>query len=290
MIDHFLQSQEWRDLLTKQGNETITLFVDEHGDEVYGVIKKMRFGFTHLYIPRIDMTPEHYEHVLGVAQQHAVDFIRWEPITMHFLPLAFQKVGDYQPATTLIIDLAKSTEELHAQLHPKTRYNISLAQRKGVTTRIGNLDEFDLFWNLIHNTYSRKEITSLGYDHYKSIIRNHAGAYLVFAELDGKVITANLYIRHGNTVTYLHGGSDNEYKQFMAPQLLQWSEIERSQRDGFAFYDMWGIAPDDDPSHPWAGITRFKKGFGGEVVSFPGTYEMGMTWKYRIYKLLTKLR
>ena len=76
----------------------------------------------------------------------------------------------------------------------------------------------------------------------------------------------------------------------MAPYVLQWFEITRAKNDGFKYYDFWGIAPNDDPKHPWAGVTRFKKGFGGIIVEYGGTWEKGVSWKYNLYRILRKLR
>jgi lipid II:glycine glycyltransferase (peptidoglycan interpeptide bridge formation enzyme) len=282
-MDHFLQSDEWKEVLVQQGYEVI-LFHD-----FFGVVKTMRFGLKHLFISRVDLTHERMEEVVKKAQELQVDFIRYEPVSQQ-PPQEFRKVRDHNPSHTLIVHLEKSAEELLADMKSKTRYNIRLAEKKGVTTRIASIDEYDVFWELIQNTYARKSISTHSRHHYETIIRNNPNAYLVFAEHEGKVLVANLMIRHGNTVTYLHGGSDKRYQNLMGPQYAQWDEIMRSKADGYQFYDFWGIAPDDTPSHPWAGVTRFKKGFGGEVVTFPGTYEKGVSWKYGVYRWLQKIR
>jgi lipid II:glycine glycyltransferase (peptidoglycan interpeptide bridge formation enzyme) len=97
---------------------------------------------------------------------------------------------------------------------------------------------------------------------------------VLVAEGDGQPLAAMLLIRYGDTATYSHGASSDNARNLMAPHLLQWKAIEEAKADGFKLYDFRGIALSDDPTHPWAGITRFKAGFGGRVVRYAGTYDL----------------
>jgi len=93
-------------------------------------------------------------------------------------------------------------------------------------------------------------------------------------------------IDYAGVRTYAHGGSAAQDKNVMAPYLLHWKLIEDAKEKGLKWYDFWGIAPNDDPNHPWAGITRFKKGFGGEGVHYAGTYDaLIKTIWYNAYQL-----
>lgn len=284
----FLQSPQWEDFQRAQGNEVVVL------DGMCAFKKKMKFGFNHLYVPRISANELNLKRIAEAADMVGCDFIRFEPTEIspeiELEKLGYRKVKDYQPSHTLLIDLDKSKDELFNSMHPKTRYNIRLAEKKGVTCRTAGLIEYDRFWKLISATYKRKDIATHSQHYYKELLENNPNAYLAFAEYEGQVIVANLMIRYGDTVTYLHGGSDAFYKHLMAPHLLQWVEIERAKNDNFKYYDFGGIAPTDDPKHPWAGITRFKKGFGGLIQHYPGTFEKGLGWRYSIYKLLRRLR
>lgn len=284
-MDQFLQSKNWQEFQKLSGHEVF------EAEGIFCVIKKMKFGLKHLYISRHDLKQEVFDKIKKIAIENKCDFIRYEPISQAGVLEGFEKVKDFQPSKTLLIDLSKDIEVLESELHPKTRYNISLAKRRDVSILVGGEELFEEFWRLISLTYIRKGIKAHTKKYYFNIIKNDPDAYIAVAKLnDGQVIAANLMLRYGNTVTYLHGGSDSKFKSMMAPQLLQWSEILRAKNDGLKYYDFWGIAPNDDPNHPWAGITRFKKGFGGFTQDFPGTYELALSWKYRIYKFLNKLR
>ncbi len=285
MIDHFLQSQEWREIMRAQKKEII------EGSNFFGIIQTLRAGMRELYIPRVTLTEAMRDEIEQLARANRVDGVRLDLVDGTQYAQGYRRVKDFQPSTTLIVDLSLSEEALLASFHQKTRYNIRLAQKKGVTVRIASTDEFEVFWDLLQKTYTHKLIRTHDREYYESIIRQHPFAYLVFAEYEGRVIVANMMIRHGNTVTYLHGGTDREYSAVMAPYLIQWEEMLRAQADGYAYYDFWGITPlDADEKHSLQGVTRFKKGFGGKVVTFGGTYQKAYTLRYSLLSLLQRLK
>ena len=79
---------------------------------------------------------------------------------------------------------------------------------------------------------------------------------------------------YGNGAVYLHGGLSYEHRAYMAPYLLHWEAIKDAKKNGFSFYDLWGVAPQNAPAdHTWSGITRFKEGFGGEFLEYVGAYD-----------------
>lgn len=283
-MKHFLQSVGWAKFQEAQGHRVISK------DGMYAYCRRMKFGFQQLYIPRLDLTEKQWEMWQNIASDLSVDFVRYEPNSYDGILKCFHKTKDFQPSHTLILNLWQSEEELMNQMHSKTRYNINLASKRGVTCRVGDKAEFEKFWKLISSTYSRKDIYSHSREYYQNLLDTNPDAYLVFAEYDNTVIVANMMIRCGDTVTYVHGGSHNDYRNLMAPHLLQWFEINRGGKDGYQTYDFWGIAPIDDEAHPWAGITRFKKGFGGTIITYPGTLQKGISWKYPLYRLLSMLR
>ena len=108
---------------------------------------------------------------------------------------------------------------------------------------------------------------------------------LYLAEFEGNVIAANLVIAYGDMTTYLHGASSNRSRNVMAPHLLQWRQIQDAKKRQHGWYDFWGVAPPHSgDNHPWAGITRFKKGFGDNNVRYLGTLDIPLKkWWYRMY-------
>ena len=105
------------------------------------------------------------------------------------------------------------------------------------------------------------------------------------AEYERQIIAANLVNFYGDTATYLHGSSSSKNRQVMAPHLLQWEQIKEAKNRGMKYYDFWGF--DEDK---WPGVSRFKKGFGGEIVEYAGAYDLiwNKLW-YQLYNLAKKI-
>ena len=208
------------------------------------------------------------------------------------------KTKPIQPKNTLILDLQKSTEELSVAMHPKTRYNIHLAEKHGVKiTKIPEAD-FEKCWPLFLETGKRDHFNLHAKNYYQKMMELGEMELWVAENNQGAIIAANLMSFFGDTATYLHGASDYHFRNLMAPHLLQWALIQETKNRGFKYYDFHGIAPEAKKqkskkaknNHPWAGITRFKMGFSGEIVNYPGTfdfiYEKG--W-YKLYQFLRKI-
>lgn len=284
-IDNFLQSPQWKNIIRRQGYDVVVL------DHSFAKRQKRKFGLTQLYVGRVSFDKKTLDAIDVACRAQrcdsvVIDLERASDAQL-LLDNEFHRIKDVQPSTTLLLDLTKTEDVLLAEMHQKTRYNIRLALKKGVTTRRASQDEFPLFWELLNKTYERQGIAKHPKQHYEAILQEPEFAYLVFAEYEGRVIGAHLMTKYESTVTYLHGGFDKEYASVMAPYLLQWEEIQRVRNEGYAVYDFWGISPvTADESHPLAGVTRFKKGFGGEVVSFGGAYEKIYTQKYKLYSLI----
>lgn len=296
----FLQSWQWGEFQRSLGREVLRL----RGDGALGQFVRMGlpFGKSYWYSP---MGP------LGGLEAFAKDpeiakgmFLRFEPQAMPERPDA-RKVRDVQPGQTLVIDLDRDPDDILAAMHEKWRYNIRLAERKGVKVYIaGERDAgaLDVFWDLLQETTERDRFRAHGKEYYRSMLEALAGApatdgktrpvaRFVFAEHDGRVLAANLMVYFGRTATYLHGASSRARRELMAPHLLHWTAMLDAKAWTYGRYDFWGVAPEGAEDHPWAGITRFKRGFGGRYLEYPGTYDVPLdrTW-YGLYALAQKLR
>jgi lipid II:glycine glycyltransferase (peptidoglycan interpeptide bridge formation enzyme) len=301
----FLQSWEWGEFQRKAGSEVVRVQA-ETGAMAQLLRRALPFGKRYWYCPRgplggLPDLAKVPEIALGV-------FLRFEPLSDPSIALgttALVKVHDVQPRQTLIVDLRQDREALMAAMHEKWRYNIRLAERKGVRVYVAGPSDasaIDVFWDLLNETTERDRFRAHGKEYYRSMLEMLSGdpasdgrtrpvARLVFAEHDGKVLAANLMIYFGTTATYLHGASSRERREVMAPHLLHWTAMTQAKDWGYASYDFWGIAPEGAENHPWAGITRFKRGFGGASVAYPGTYDLPIDrfW-YALYSTAQRLR
>jgi len=224
-------------------------------------------------------------------------FIRFEPSEKVESP-RIKKTISITPAATLITSLEPSVHELLAAMHPKTRYNIGLAQRKGVEIKFFETKDFNTVWPLFQETAERDGFRIHPKKHYQDLLNLEGDSlrvFLVAAFFESKPLAANIMVDFHKTRTYLHGASSNQDRNLMAPFLLHWELMKEAKERGLKFYDWWGIASTDDPKDPWAGITRFKKGFGGEVVKYPGTFDYILKpfgyWLYQISRaIMRKIR
>jgi lipid II:glycine glycyltransferase (peptidoglycan interpeptide bridge formation enzyme) len=310
----FLQGSIWKDFLEDQNKKYWQLTVTSEDGEILAVCllyeNKLWFGKSYLYAPKgpvfsRDLTDEKKQEALSLILSQIRDitiathryeeiFCKLEPSEEIPRPPELHSDSMIQPKDTLVLDLTKDHKELLAKMHPKTRYNIALANKKGVKVRVSQKKEdVKHFLNLIKKTASRQEITTHSENYYKllweNLIKNNSGK-LYLAEVDGKIIAANILVEFGVAVTYLHGASDYQYRKFMAPHLLQWQAIKDAAENNFAIYDFWGIAPEDGSKEKWEGFTRFKKGFGGREIHYPGTkvFVYNRQW-YSFYVLVKKI-
>jgi peptidoglycan pentaglycine glycine transferase (the first glycine) len=203
----------------------------------------------------------------------------------------------YMPATTLLVDLTKSEEDLLKEMHEKTRYNIRVAERHGVTVRVASgSDAIEAFLKLNDETAARDGFRSMPSDYIRATydaLFATGTARIRLAEKDATVLAASFEMVYGDTVTYLYGASSSKMRNVMAPFALHWDAIRIAKASGHHFYDFHGLNPEDMKSpyfkKSWEGITRFKLGWGGERVDYAGTWELPkMPLVYKLFRLISR--
>lgn len=297
----FLQSFEYGDFLKKNSRQIIRL-EDENGEQIQAVIYKTKFNIKFLYIPRAEV--KNLDNFLIFLKKKNYSFVRIENNQDFNLPVSgynFVEIKNRQPKNTWFLDIDKDLEEILKEMHPKTRYNINLAKRKGVV--VEEKKDLEIFWKLNETTTKRNDYVS----HEKKYIENLLKLDNVFQlnayHNDNPIASAILY-KYADTFIYLFGASSNEERNLMAPYLLHFEIIKLAQKLGLKKYDFWGIAPSAKEGlgktscfhnycwevvHPLNGVTRFKVGFGGYEVSYPQALEIVLKpFRYKIYNLLFK--
>jgi len=294
----FLQSEFWSLLLISEGEILEHWGVQSEGKiiAVATLIRKKILGsFFYYYAPRgprgEKLAIEFLLQALKNKKTGAL-FLRIEPeeILEKVGDGYFKKSIDLQPKKTLMLDLSLSEEELLKEMHQKTRYNIHLAEKKGAEIKAAKIvdleKDFSEFWRLMSITGERDAFRIHTPKHYKNMLSASENIKLYFATYEGKNIAGGLFCFFGDRVTYMHGASDNEARNLMSPYLLQWEVIRTAKREGYKYYDFYGI-----DEKKWPGVTRFKIGFGGFVKEYPGTYDFIFKQTlYGFYELLRKLR
>lgn len=193
--------------------------------------------------------------------------------------------GDHHPETSLLLDLNLSEEALLQQMKPKGRYNIKVAQKHGVIVEAS--EDVESFHSILQKTGGRDGFGIHPQRYYQKMLE-HLGdhAQLLLAKHDGYVIAGGIFVYLNDTAIYYYGASDHDHRHLMAPYLIQWTAIQEAKKRGFKTYDFLGIAPEDAQDHPWAGVTSFKKKFGGQVVNYPQAKNMVFKrfW-YLVYRM-----
>jgi lipid II:glycine glycyltransferase (peptidoglycan interpeptide bridge formation enzyme) len=200
-----------------------------------------------------------------------------------------------QPPRTMVVDLLPSEEAILAAMKQKTRYNIRLSPRKGVTVRTGTVENLPIFHHLMQITGQRDRFGIHSLDYFRAMLQLFAPdrAALLLAEVQGEPTAGLLILTH----YYLFGASSNDHRKKMPTYLLQWEAMRWAKARGCQSYDLWGIPDADearleaefvahsqDSSGLW-GVYRFKRGFGGRVTrdvgAFDFIYNRPLYWAYR---------
>lgn len=319
----FLLSSEWRELLENEGEKceflAVVRDIDYRGKalEIANILavillvkKSLAKSYSYWYAPRGPLLNNSLEEAekkkvanflfsaISRVDKKAL-FLKIEPATgdASFWGDVFPKkslqnlfnikrVEAVQPKKTVILNLNKELDEILKSFHQKTRYNIRLAEKKGVTISGAKELDFSEFWRLMQVTGERDAFRVHEEKHYKNLLSSPEFIKLFFAEYEGKKIAAALICFYNQKATYLHGASDNEYRQVMAPQLLQWKAIEKAKEMNCKVYDFYGI-----DEKKWPGVTRFKLGFSNNEKVYAGAYDIIFRpAMYQVYRLLRVLK
>ena len=181
-----------------------------------------------------------------------------------------------QPCYVFRLDVrSKTEEELLAAFHSKTRYNLRLSARKGVTVRLCGKEMLGDFTRIMKETGDRDGFITRPQSYFETMLDalgDNARLYMAFWE--DKPIAGTLAVHYGNKVWYLYGASSNQHRNVMPNYQLQWEMIRWALETGSDIYDFRGVSGDLSPDNPLYGLYLFKKGFGGELVEFCGEFEM----------------
>ena len=286
----FLQSPEWQEIQERMGRPTFRI------SGVLAVRHDLTLGFRYLYLPRPGALPDDFWTALrSVAERSGATFVKIDPELP--IPAALPSVASHalQPTTTITVDCCASRNVLLNAMHPKTRYNIRLAERHGITvtpfvnrTRAGVLDEF---LHLLQHTAARDGFSPHRLTHYRTILEFQGHDFsneLWIAAHRGHLVAGAIvnWFRPSGTATYLHGASDYGARSLMAPHLLHWRLMTAAQERGYATYDLGGI---DEARLP--GVSRFKTSFGGTVRTFPASRDYVLQpLSYMLYRTLRTIR
>ncbi|PIS21821.1 hypothetical protein COT51_00690 [candidate division WWE3 bacterium CG08_land_8_20_14_0_20_41_15] len=289
---HIVQSRPWGEFKEKMGN-----FLVSAGEVQFTLHKIPLLPFFVGYAPKVNNVKNiDFEKLKEAGKKNRCVVIRFDcPNFIKGTKTADEAAGVFEKygikfekntfaKNTALLDISKSEEELLAGMHQKTRYNIKIAVKRGVFIVVGK-EETDLedFIRLQQDTAKRQGFYVHPSNYYRVLWETLAPkglAYILLAKIKDSETNQEIPIAgwmlfsYQKVLYYPYGGSDYRYRDLMASGLLMWEAIRLGKKLGCDLFDMWGVADNpDDPKDPWYGFTRFKTGFGGEIVRFIDSYD-----------------
>ena len=309
----FRQSFEWGEFQKSLGHEVARVQSDDETFAAQFIKQPLPLGRHYWYCPRgpiqkLQVTSYKLQDFTRtarkIAEKSGAVFVRVEPGWMRsddviaaFRGAQFREITKgVQPQETFLIDLTQKEEELLSGMHQKTRYNIGLAERRGVEVRQEDAVALEKLWPLFQDTAKRDKFSFHSLKYYQKMLEilqpkndseKQRCVRLWIAHQGKNPLAAAIVSYFGNTATYLHGAMDYALRQHMGPQLLHWRIIEDAKLRGFAHYDFGGIS-----EQKWPGVTRFKLSFGGARIIFAGVFDLPLNsfayGAYRFFHVLLK--
>ncbi|MFC1644426.1 lipid II:glycine glycyltransferase FemX [Patescibacteria group bacterium] len=319
----FLQSEDWIGFQENTGKNVFGIVSDCFCAKV--VLHKLPIVGGYGYVPRgpvfdlkkegcIEDVSEKFLELIGESKKNGLGWLRIDALSreqlkfIESLDVNIKKAPhNTQPKQIFVIDISDDEEGIMSSMKPKTRYNIRLAKKKGVEVESfdKNHEKFEEhleeFLRLTKVMAKRSKITPHPDAYYRKMVESISSEQvkLYVAKYEGKIITSALVIFYGEMATYLHGASDDEYRNVMAPFLLQWIAILDARERGCMKYDFGGIdvskveGKTNISKSSLEGVTRFKLGFSKNTdpVEYLGSYDLILSpLKYKAYLLLQKLK
>lgn len=283
---HILQTGAWGELKSAFGWDPVRIIFDD-GAGAQILFRRLPLGLTLAYLPKPifnDQSSVSHEkfwaEVDTICKKRRAVFLKLEQDTWDKQPSSVhgkwsESTHNIQPPRTLIVDIRGTEDEILARMKQKTRYNIRLAARKGVTVR--SWDDLPAFHQMMLVTGGRDGFGVHSLEYYQrayELFHPTGMAELLVAEYEGVPLAALMVFMRGKRAWYVYGASNNEERNRMPTYLLQWEAMRWARSKGVEEYDLWGV-PDADEKKLEAqfterndglwGVYRFKRGFGGEL-------------------------
>ena len=219
--------------------------------------------------PPIDETDSRAVYALRAA---GLGFTPWQPDDVTI-----------QCRNNYVLDIdGRSEEELLGSFKSKCRYNIRLANRKGVTCKVYGKERLSDFCSLMEETKERDgfDMRTEGYfARMMDSLGEHCRLYL--CEYQGQALSGAICVQYGGRTTYLYGASTSVHREVMPNYLMQWEMIRWAVEGGCRIYDFGGVPHWYDPDHPNNGVYRFKTGFNGRLEIYAGEFTQVYARRYK---------
>lgn len=299
---HPLQTWEWGEFrkrtgvsVVREGNIQVTIHPLPHTPWTIG------------YCPKAPMPDIQQVATLGkIAHEHNCIMIKVEPKTEEsqvpssklqaLKSMGFVRGRSLFTKYSFVLDISKSEDELLSQMKQKTRYNIKVAVKNGVSVEVDNSEcAFAKYLELTEETTKRQGFFAHGRAYHKKMweaLHSAKMAHLLVAKYKGEIITTWVLFLLGDTLYYPYGASTREHRNVMANNLVMWEAIKLAKKWGCRYFDMWGaLGANPDPNDPWFGFHNFKSGYGARHVEYLGSFDyVARPLLYRVFRIIEEIR
>lgn len=297
---HITQSQEWGEFKTKMGTPAI-----QTGNLQFTKHKIPGTPFFVGYAPRVNFEKQSFSwtELEDIAREENCIVVRFD------VPNVIKPTSDTNGANKIIeklsskcikspkdtfakynvlLDISAPEENIIANFNQKTRYNVRLAGRKGVTVNLErNTKGLDIFYKIHAETAKRQNYIPHPKEYFQKMFDTLSPKeimHILVAYYEGKPIVSWILFTLGGAMYYPFGGSDHRYHKLMASNLVAWEAIKLGKKLNCNIFDMWGAT--NDKNHPYWGFTKFKLGYGGELVEYIDSYDFVINKPvYKIFNL-----
>ena len=315
LAKHPLQSWEWGDF-----RETTGVSV-ERAVGFEGAEAKKQLQITFHPIPKLPYTVGYFpkgeipnemmsKTLLEMGKRNKALMIKIEPdvyrpigsdndlseIRKTLLNTGYEKGRSLFTPYSFMLDLTKTEDQLLKNMKSKTRYNLRLAEKKGVTVEEDtSIDGFEEYLELLKLTTKRQSFYAHTEKYQRNMWKfmNKAGiARVLKAKYEGRTLAAWVMFVFNDTLYYPYGASSRENREVMASNLLMWEAIKFGKKLNLKTLDMWGsLGPNASPKDSWFGFHKFKEGYGATLMEFVGTYDLVIEPQlYKLYRIADRWR
>jgi lipid II:glycine glycyltransferase (peptidoglycan interpeptide bridge formation enzyme) len=323
VVNHPLQSWQWGEFKRKTGMDVIRLGHFEEGELVsaYQIltrnIPKTSYRVGQLLKSQLP-DEETISALKDVCEKEDIVYIliepehivrRWEnkkgtikkppevDKELDLTQIGLQEAEKKLFATySFVLDLNPSEKELMADMHRKTRYNVRLAEKKGVQVYQQNDQKgLDILIDLLNKTMKRQGFYMHDENYFRQlwqVLEPANMVHILLAEYENEILAAWMLLTYKNRIFYPYGASSSKHRDVMASNLICWEAIKLGKKLGCIQFDMWGsLGPKPDKSDDWYGFHRFKRGYGGDLVEFVGSWDLVYNpFLYQGVQIANKLR
>lgn len=305
VVTHVIQSFEWGEARTNLGTPVLRYGIFKNNQLTKAFqLTLHKIPLTNKYVGYLPKGPlpdkELAAALKQIAEENNCAFIKLEPNieTTEKTQVSADFKKSPKPLFTkynFVLDLTPSEEELLKNMHPKTRYNIRVAQKHEVLVEERIDDQaFEDYLKLYFETTQRQNYHGHNKTYHTKIwqtLREQKMARLLIASYKGKPLTAWLLLNFKDALYYPYGGSSIEHREVMSNNLVAWEAIKLGKKLGLKSFDMWGaLGPSAKESDPWFGFHKFKQGYGGKLTEYIGTFDYVVNWPiYILFTFIDKL-